>query len=130
VSDALLRRVERTAMVIAGLAVAVAVLVPGGGAEPAAGVAGGALLAGASYWAIKRGIGGLADGVVARGTVGRSGLRGVLLFALRYALLAGLAYVMIARLRLPPIALLIGASTVVGAIIVELIRGMGRPGRG
>lgn len=129
-TDALLRRVERTAALLAAAGVAVAWLMPGGGGWPAAGVVGGAALAGTSYWAIKRGVTGLAAAVVARGAARPRGPRGVVLFVLRYALLAGMAYVMIARLRLPPIGLLVGASTVVGAVIVELFRRPGRPGRG
>ena len=42
--------------------------------------------------------------------------------ALRYALLAFLAYVMIARLRLHPLGLLAGASSVVAAVSVEALR--------
>ena len=41
---------------------------------------------------------------------------------LRYALLAFLAYVMIARLRLHPIGLLAGASSVAAAASVEAVR--------
>lgn len=40
----------------------------------------------------------------------------------RYALLALLAYVMIARLRLPPLGLLAGASSVVAAVGLEAVR--------
>jgi hypothetical protein len=40
----------------------------------------------------------------------------------RYALLALLAYVMIARLRLHPLGLLAGASSVVAAAGVEALR--------
>jgi hypothetical protein len=86
----------------------------------AASVAGGALLAGASYWAIKRGVTGLADAVLARGAP-RSP-RGFAAFVLRYALLAGLAYVMIVRLRMHPIGLLVGASVIPLAAMVEAIR--------
>jgi hypothetical protein len=41
---------------------------------------------------------------------------------LRYALLALLAYVMIARLRLHPWGLLAGASSVVAGVALEAIR--------
>jgi hypothetical protein len=41
---------------------------------------------------------------------------------LRYALLGFLAYVMIARLRLHPIGLLVGASSVPAAAFVEAVR--------
>jgi hypothetical protein len=120
VSDDLLRRLERVAMVITGVAILAAWIVPGGGWPLAASVAGGALLAGASYWAIKRGVTGLADAVLARGAP-RSP-RGFAAFVLRYALLAGLAYVMIVRLRMHPIGLLVGASVIPLAAMVEAIR--------
>ena len=48
--------------------------------------------------------------------------RTVLLMAGRYALLALLAYAMIARLRLHPIGLLAGASSVVAAATFEAVR--------
>lgn len=41
--------------------------------------------------------------------------------ASRYALLALLAYVMIARLRLPPLGVLAGASSVVAAVALEIV---------
>lgn len=120
----LLGRVERRALVLAVGAAVVAWILPVGGALAAAGVAGGALLAGVSYWGIKSGITGLADAVVRRGHARRSTLRGFVLFVLRYALLALLAYVMIARLRLPPIGLLCGASVLPAAAAIEFIRGL------
>ncbi|MCL4813888.1 MAG: hypothetical protein KJ061_15465 [Vicinamibacteraceae bacterium] len=43
-------------------------------------------------------------------------------FAGRYALLGFLAYVMIARLRLHPVGLLIGVSSVVAAAAIEAVR--------
>ena len=48
--------------------------------------------------------------------------RALLKVAGRYALLAFLAYVMIARLRLPPLGLMAGASSVVAAAVVEAVR--------
>ena len=48
--------------------------------------------------------------------------RTVLQLAGRYALLALIAYVMIARLRLHPLGLLAGASSVVAAVTVEAVR--------
>jgi hypothetical protein len=86
-------------------------------------VAGGALLAAASYWAIKRGVTGLADAIIRQGGAGRSTPRGFVLFVARYALLALLAYVMIARLRLPPIGLLCGASVMPVAVVIAFIWG-------
>ena len=119
-SDDLLRRLERVALVLAGVAIVAAWAFPGGGTRMAASVAGGALLAGASYWAIKRGVTGLADAMLGRGAP-RSP-RGFAAFVLRYALLAGLAYVMIVRLRMHPIGLLVGASVIPLAAMVEAIR--------
>ena len=115
-----LERLERTAALLATAAVAAALFVPGGGTWMALSVAGGALLTGASYVAIKRGVGGLADAVLA-GRRPRTP-RGFVLFVLRYALLAGMAYVMIARLRLHPIGLLGGASVLPLAAVLEAIR--------
>ena len=45
----------------------------------------------------------------------------------RYALLAVLAYVMIARLRLHPVGLVVGASSLVVAATVEAARWLARP---
>jgi hypothetical protein len=119
-ADDLLRRLERRALVLAAAAVAIAWVVPGGGSRTAAGVAGGALVSGVSYWAIRRGTSSLASAVL--GGARPRTRRGVGLFIARYALLAGIAYVMIARLRLPPIALLCGASVLPVAAAAELLR--------
>ena len=147
----MLRRVERRALLLALCAPIVGLVVPGGGVETAAGVAGGAVLALGSYWAVRRGIDGLASRLVARSAtatppeaaIPSAGTaetdppaaarkpkaprpRGVIVFVLRHALLAGIAYVMIARLRLPPLALLGGASVIMLAVAAEIFR---RPGR-
>jgi hypothetical protein len=119
--DDRLARLERLALILTAVLIGIALLVPRGGIRMALGVAGGALLSGISYWAIKRGVGSLADVVLARGT-GRRSPRGFLAFVFRYALLAGMAYVMIARLRLHPIGLLGGASVIPLAAVIEAIR--------
>jgi hypothetical protein len=133
----LLGRVERRSLWMGALATGSALVVPGGGVWVAAGVLGGWLLAVSSYLAIKRGVGALADRVTAKATVadpvpptgagtpaGGSGQpRGLVMFVLRHALLAGMAYVMIARLRLPPVALLVGASVIVLAVAAEVLQG-------
>ena len=77
-------------------------------------VAGGGVLIATSFLSIRSGV----DGIGAR----RSTVRAVLKLAGRYALLAFLAYVMIARLRLPPLGLIAGASSVVAAAMVEALR--------
>ena len=125
-TDPLLRRVERRALLFAVVAAGVAWLVPVGGWRAAAGVAGGAALVGVSYWAIRAAVTGMTHAVVAHADTGRRARRGLVSLILRYALLAGMAYVMIARLRLPPIALLIGASVMVVAAAFELVGGARR----
>ena len=77
-------------------------------------VIGGGLLIATSFVSIRSGL----DAIAARRRVGRA----VLKIATRYALLAFLAYVMIARLRLPPLGLMAGASSVVAAATVEAVR--------
>ena len=120
----MLRRIERRAVWLTMLAISAAVVVPGGGARAAAGVAGGALLAATSYWAIRRGITGIADAARSPATAGKTARApsGMGALVLRYALLAGIAYVMIARLRMSPIGLLGGASMIVVAVAVEALR--------
>jgi hypothetical protein len=129
VADPLLRRVERRALVIALVSASVAWAVSG--MEMAAAVLGGAALIAVSYGAIRRGVTGLVSAAAARGEAGEPAPRtgvwtGVLTLAFRYALLAGIAYVMIARLRMPPIGLLIGASAITAAAALELTRGARR----
>ena len=51
------------------------------------------------------------------GSAARGG--GLALIIVRYALLALAGYIMIARLRLHPIGLLAGASSIVAAVTVE-----------
>src|SRR5436190_23136557 len=79
-----------------------------------AAVIGGGLLIGVSFLSIAGGV----DDVAARRRAGRA----VLKIAGRYALLAFLAYVMIARLRLPPLGLIAGASSLAAAAAIEAIR--------
>ncbi len=123
----LLRRIERRSLWIGAAAVVGALVMPGGGVVVAAGVLGGALLSVLSYWAIKRSVTALADRLVASTPPDATSParervpRGVVMFVWRHALLAGMAYVMIARLRLPPVALLGGASVIVLAAAAELL---------
>ena len=77
-------------------------------------VAGGGVLIATSFLSIRGGVDDVATG--------RRAGRALLKLAGRYALLAFLAYVMIARLRLHPLGLLAGASSVVAAAAVEAFR--------
>jgi len=80
-------------------------------------VLGGGILAGVSFVGIRSGLGGLLVGTAASA---RPRVAWILLKVVgRYALLALLAYVMIARLRLHPLGLLAGASSVVAAAVIE-----------
>jgi hypothetical protein len=56
-------------------------------------------------------------------TAGRRA-RGLVKFFTRYAILALAAYVIMARLRLPPLAVFAGASSLVVAVAVEAVRGI------
>jgi hypothetical protein len=112
-ADALLARIARRTIVISAACTAVAMVL--GGVDAAAGVIGGALLALMSFLMLKRGTARLVDPSAGSATKGRS----VALIVVRYALLALAAYVMISRLRLHPIGLLVGASSIAAAVAVE-----------
>lgn len=129
---AFLRRIERTAVVFVLLAV-VAGGVWGGWAW-AGGIAGGGLLAGISYWAIRSSVdavvalmgppqvGGSSDEPPAPSPAVSKARIAVSVLG-RHALLAFVGYVIIARLRLHPVGVLIGASAVVVAAAREALRG-------
>jgi hypothetical protein len=130
--DPFLRRFERTA-ILACLSMAVIAFVIGrGDPGPAIAVLGGGLLIAVSYWTIGSGIGAWASAVPSSSApdcaASGSPRNDVTLpriaakVTLRYALLALLAYVMIARLHLHPVGLLAGASSVVAAASVEAFR--------
>lgn len=118
--DDLLARVQRTAALVC-LVMAIAALALAGWAAAAA-VLGGGVLAGVSFVLIKGGILDLTSFVDERprdpSRRPNAGFAAVKL-AGRYALLGFLAYVMIARLRLHPIGLFAGASSVVAAAAIE-----------
>jgi len=79
----------------------------------AAAVVGGGVLIGISFLSIS----GSVDALVQR----RGYALALLKIVGRYALLAFLAYVMIARLRLPPLGLIAGASSVAVAAAFETV---------
>lgn len=132
--DPLVRRIGRDSAVICVVTAAAAAAVWGW--PVAASVLGGGLLIGISFYTIGSGVSAIVtaasgDGAASatpgeaasrsasrRTTLGRSLIR----LAVRYALLGFLAYVMIARLRLHPIGLLVGASSVPAAAFVEAAR--------
>jgi hypothetical protein len=135
--DPWLRRIERTSIVACLVMAALALVLARGRPGPALGVLGGGLLIAVSYRTIASGVSGLVDRMAPPAPRDRmvpqttdSGAQPaaprlawtVTKLAGRYALLAVLAYVMIARLRLHPVGLLVGASSVVAAASVEALR--------
>lgn len=98
----------------------------------ALGVLGGGLLVGVSYWSLKSSVTALVDvlagvgkgaGTAADPARPRANMRReIVKLTLRYALLGLLAYVMIARLRLHPLGVLAGVSSVAAAAFIEAAR--------
>ena len=123
-ADPFLRRIERSAIAICLLMAVAALFIAGGRPGPALGVLGGGLLIAVSYRTIGSGVTALVEYAAGQeGGSGRPALASTMAkVAGRYALLALLAYVMIARLRLHPLGLLAGASSVVAAAGVEALR--------
>jgi hypothetical protein len=136
-TDPFFRRLERTAVAVCLGMAAIAFLWSGGRPGAAVAVLAGGLLIGLSYWTIGLGVQALTIGMTVPPTAAGEPLqspvetapnrppraRGTMLrVTLRYALLALLAYVMIARLRLHPLGLLAGASSVVAAASIEACR--------
>ncbi len=117
-----LRRVERTAVGACGAMAAIAAVVADRQLAAAGGVLGGGLLVLVSYRGIKGGIDAL-SGSMAQGVSGRGRTAiGLVKFFTRYAILAAVAYVIMARLRLPPLSIFAGASSLVVAIAIEAVR--------
>ncbi len=116
-STAVLNRLQTTAALCCAAMIVIALVLSHGRPRPAVGVLGGGILAGVSLVGIRSGIGGMLDGSGA-GSRRRSLWIAAKVLG-RYALLALLAYVMIARLRLHPLGLLAGASSVVAAAAIE-----------
>lgn len=105
---------------VVGLA-AVTLVLPHAGPPVAAGVFGGAVIVAVSYWAIKRGVNGLSVAMEQGASARARAARALIMLVGRYALLALIAYVMIARLRLSPLGLLLGASVIPIAVAVEAL---------
>lgn len=118
-ADPFLRRLERTAAGVCAAMALLALVLARGRVAAALGVLGGGLLIWVSYRAIGSGVATLTSGRAAPPGV-TSWI--VLKVVARYALLGFLAYVMIARLRLHPVALLVGASSVAAAASIEALR--------
>ena len=124
-TDPGLRRIERHS-VIACAALAVAAGIITRGVEAPLGVLGGGALVAISYQGIKAGITALVDAGGGEAGGSKKVAIGLVKFFTRYAILALAAYVIMARLRLPPVAVLAGASSFVIAVMAEALRGLSR----
>ena len=124
-TDPALQRIERYGlMACATLAVGAGIVTRR--LDAPLGVVGGGALVAISYRGIKAGVTALVD-------AGAGGSRAVVIglvkFFTRYAILAIAAYVIMARLRLPPVAVFAGASSLVIAVMIEALRALSQPGR-
>jgi hypothetical protein len=120
-ADRFLRRFERDAWVSCAVMAGVALVVTGGEWQAGASVAGGGALAAISYGAIKGAVQGVGRGAGQRAALVK--------FFTRYAMLALAAYVMLARVRLHPVGVVAGASSLVVAAMIAAARGVWPPAR-
>jgi hypothetical protein len=122
--DSTIRRFERDAVVACLFFSGLALIGPGGGAGPAVAVLGGGAIAALSYLGLK--------GVVNLAVSGeKTRIWPLVKFFTRYGTLGFVAYVMLARLRLHPVGLIVGATSIVvaaGAMAVRTIASSSRSG--
>ena len=126
-SDPALRRLERHSLTAcAVLAVAAGIVTRG--VEAPLGVLGGGALVAISYRGIKAGITALVDAGAGGAAGARRVVFGLVKSFTRYGILAVAAYVIMARLRLSPVAVFTGASSLVIAVMVEALGRLSQPG--
>jgi|SRR5436190_7221563 len=114
--DPLLRRIERNAVAACAAMAVLGAAMSGDRMAGALGVIAGGMLAWISYRGIKSGI----DALAGRGASVRPHVAiGLVKFFTRYGILAAVAYVIMARVRLPPVAVIAGASSLVIAVMLE-----------
>ena len=122
--DSTITRFEREAVAACLCFAGLALVWPGGGLRGAVAVLGGGTIAALSYIALK--------GVVNLAISGtKERIWPLVKFFTRYAILAFVAYVMLARLRLHPIGVIVGATSLVvaaGAAAVRTIASSSRSG--
>ncbi len=122
--DSTIRRFEREAVIACLIFAAAALAWPQGGIRAAGAVLGGGALAALSYLALK--------GVVNMSISGaKTRVWPLVKFFTRYAILAFVAYVMLARLRLSPVGVIVGATSIVvaaGAAAFRTIASSSRSG--
>lgn len=116
--DPMLRRIERRAMLACAIMALGAWAIARGRVDAPLGVLGGGALVWISYRGIKSGVDALGDRTTSRVRVAV----GLVKFFTRYGILAVAAYVIMARLRMPPLAVFGGASSLVVAVMIEAFR--------
>ena len=114
----MLRRIERRAMLSCAIMALGAWAIARGRVDAPLGVLGGGALVWISYRGIKSGVDALGDRTMSRVRVAV----GLVKFFTRYGILAVAAYVIMARLRMPPLAVFGGASSLVVAVMIEAFR--------
>lgn len=124
-ADPFLRRLEATAIAACLAMAGISWLFSTDRTTSAVAVLAGGALAGFSYWTIGASVGALGRVTTQERATRSPRMAWIVLKVFgRYALLLLFAYVMIARLRLPPLGLLAGASSVVAAASVEAVRAL------
>jgi hypothetical protein len=120
--DSTITRFEREAIAACLCLAGLALLWPGGGIAAAIGVVGGGLIAALSYAGLK--------GVVNLTISGtKERIWPLVKFFTRYAILAFVAYVMLTRLRLHPVGVIVGVTSVVVAAGASAIRAIASSSR-
>jgi len=117
-ADPILRRIERRAVASCAVMALGAWAIARGRVDAPLGVLGGGALVWISYRGIKSGVDALVDRTTSRARVAI----GLVKFFTRYGILAIAAYVIMARLRMPPLAVVGGASSLVVAVMIEAFR--------
>jgi hypothetical protein len=122
-SEALLARLRRNTLLACGVIALLALAIDPQRPRAALGVLGGGLLIAISYAAVAFTLGVfLRPGAANDRNSKQRRTLAVVVFASHYALLAFAAYVMIGRLRLHPIGLLGGVTSLVVAVAAEAVR--------
>ena len=120
-ADPVLRRLERNSLIACVAMAAAAWAIARGRRDAPLGVLGGGLLVAISYRGIKAGIDALVGGAAGGSSGAVKQAIGLVKLFTRYALLAFAAYVIMTRLKLPPVAVFAGASSLVVAVTVEAL---------
>jgi hypothetical protein len=122
--DSTIRRFEREAVIACLFFALLALVWPRGGVAAAAAVLSGGGVVALSYLALK----GVVDLAIPGG---KTRIWAMVKFFTRYVILAFVAYVMLARLRLHPVGVIVGATSIVvaaGAAAVRTIASSSRSG--